>query len=154
MLVFLDIDGVMVPAKGWKIPELLIDGFPSFSGRATHTLQRLLSEELTILLTTSHKSNFSIAEWKSIFRNRDIKIEKIKTLPANVTNLTRKDEIMNWFITNHIKENFVIIDDDTSLNGLPSFLKQHLILTSPYIGLTEDHLEAIESILHKDLQPE
>ena len=33
MLLFLDIDGVMVPAKGWKSPELLNDGFPAFSSR-------------------------------------------------------------------------------------------------------------------------
>jgi hypothetical protein len=30
MLIFLDIDGVMVCVKGWKSPELLNDGFPAF----------------------------------------------------------------------------------------------------------------------------
>ena len=33
MLFFLDIDGVMVPAKGWKSPEFLDDGFPAFNIR-------------------------------------------------------------------------------------------------------------------------
>ncbi len=66
MLFFLDIDGVMVPAKGWKSPEFLNDGFPAFSSNATLALQSLISKEDTIMLTTSHKSKFNIEEWKSI----------------------------------------------------------------------------------------
>ena len=99
MLFFLDIDGVMVPAKGWKNPEFLNDGFPAFSNKATNTLQGLISEDVTIMLTTSHKSNFSIDEWKSIFKNRGINIEKIKSLPENFNNFSRKDEIINWHWT-------------------------------------------------------
>lgn len=149
MLLFLDIDGVMVPAKGWKRPELLDDGFPAFSTRATSTLQNIISEEVTVMLTTSHKSNFSIEEWKDIFKNRGIKIEKLKSLPENINNLSRKDEIVNWFNINNKGEDFLIIDDDKSLNELPVFLKGNLIQTSPYIGLTEEHSEAIKSILNK-----
>jgi HAD domain in Swiss Army Knife RNA repair proteins len=153
MLFFLDIDGVMVPAKGWKSPEFLNDGFPAFSINATSTLQSLISEDVTIVLTTSHKSKFSIDEWKSIFKNRGINIEKIKSLPENFNNPSRKDEIVNWFNVNNVNEGFVIIDDDKSLNELPNFLKENLVQTSPYIGLTEEHLEAIKSIFLKGLQP-
>ena len=153
MLFFLDIDGVMVPAKGWKSPEFLNDGFPAFSSKATSTLQNSISEEDTIMLTTSHKAKFSIEEWKSIFKNRGIHIEKIISLPENLNNLSRKDEIVNWFIVNNPDEDFVIIDDDKSLNELPDFLKENLVQTSPYIGLTEVHLERIKSISLKGLQP-
>jgi hypothetical protein len=73
----------MVPAKGWKSPEFLNDGFPAFSSKSTSTLQKSINEEDTIILTTSHKANFSIEEWKSIFKNRGINIEKIKSLPEN-----------------------------------------------------------------------
>jgi hypothetical protein len=152
MLFFLDIDGVMVPAKGWKSPELLNDGFPAFSSKASLTLQNLLAEGDTIMLTTSHKSKFSMEEWKNIFYNRGINIEKIKTLPENRNNLSRKDEILNWFSANNIEEDFVIIDDDRSLNELPGFLKENLVQTSPYIGLTEEHAAAIKLIAHKGLQ--
>ncbi len=153
MLFFLDIDGVMVPAKGWKIPEFLNDGFPAFSNMATRTLQHLISGEDTIMLTTSHKLKFSIEEWKTIFKRRGIHIEKIQSLPENIHYLSRKDEIVNWFKTNNINENFVIIDDDASLNELPIFLKENFIQTSPYIGLTEEHIESIQSILQKRLLP-
>lgn len=153
MLIFLDIDGVMVPAKGWKSPEFLNDGFPAFSRKATRALQSIISEDVTVILTTSHKSNFSIEKWKNIFNNRGINIEKLKSLPGNFNNLSRKDEIVNWFEINNVDEDFVIIDDDKSLNELPDSLKENLIQISPYIGLTEEHLEAIRSILHKNLQP-
>lgn len=153
MLFFLDIDGVMVPAKGWKSPEFLNDGFPAFSSNATLALQSLISEEDTIMLTTSHKSKFNIEEWKSIFKKRGISIEKIKSLPENNNNISRKDEIVNWFTSNSVNDNFVIIDDDKSLNELPDFLKENLILTSPFIGLTEEHLETIKSISHKGSRP-
>ena len=150
MLFFLDIDGVMVPAKGWKSPEFLNDGFPAFSNKAIQTLQRLISIEDTIMLTTSHKSKFSIEEWKNIFKNRGINVEKIKTLPANISNLSRKDEIVNWFSGNSVDDNFVIIDDDKSLNDLPDFLKENLIQTSSHVGLTEEHYEPIKFVSQKN----
>lgn len=153
MLFFLDIDGVMVPAKGWKSPEFLDDGFPAFSNKAARVLQSLISEDVTVMLTTSHKSKFSIEEWKKIFKNRGINIEKLKTLPENFNNLSRKDEIVNWFNFNNVDESFVIIDDDKSLNELPDLLKENLIQTISYIGLTEEHLAAIKSIFDKGLQP-
>lgn len=151
MLIFLDIDGVMVPAKSWKSPELLNDGFPAFSSKASSVLQSLISEGTTVILTTSHKSNYTIDDWKDIFRKRGIDLKKIKTLDNNLANLSRKDEILNWFDSNNINETFVIIDDDKSLNSLPDFLKRNLILTSPLIGLTDEHLENIRTILNKNL---
>jgi hypothetical protein len=152
MLIFLDIDGVMVAAKGWKSPELLSDGFPAFSVKASHVLQSLISDDTTVILTSSHKSNYTIDEWRGIFKRRGINIEKIGTLRNNLTNLSRKDEILNWFNLNHINEDFIIIDDDKSLNSLPVYLKKNLILTSPFIGLSDEHLEIASSILNKNFQ--
>ena len=100
------------------------------------------------MLTTSHKSNFSIDEWKAISKKRTLNIEKIKSLPENIGNYSRKQEIINWFNLNNCKEGFIIIDDDKSLNDLPDFLKKNFIQTSPYVGLTEEHYEAIKAILH------
>jgi len=50
---------------------------------------------------------------------------------------------MYWFETNEIPENFVILDDDTSLNDLSLNLKSHLVLTSTLIGLTDNHIDDI-----------
>ncbi|MCX6183418.1 MAG: HAD domain-containing protein [Bacteroidetes bacterium] len=149
MLIFLDIDGVMVPAKSWKSPELLSDGFPSFSLKAVNVLRSLISEATTIMLTTSHKSRFTAGEWKDIFEKRGLSIVNIKSLKYNVNGLNRREEILNWFHLNYTNENFLIIDDDKSLNDLPSFFKDRLILTSSLIGLNESHIGEIESILNK-----
>jgi hypothetical protein len=153
MLFFLDIDGVMVPSKAWKAPEFLEDGFPAFSSIAVHTLNSLLTEEDTIILTTSHKSKFTIDEWKSLFERRGIAIVKLKSLPENGLNLTRKDEIITYLSVNVINENYVIIDDDTSLNDLPVFIKKHLVQTVAHIGLTKAHIEAITALKTRGLQP-
>lgn len=147
MRIFLDIDGVMVPAKSWKRPELLRDGFPSFSSKATHVLQSLISEDTTIMLTTSHKGNYTVEEWKSIFSSRNINIENLQCLPTNVDSISRKDEIVNWFNINNISDDFIILDDDKSLNDLPKYLKERLVQTSAQIGLTEEHLEFAKTIL-------
>jgi hypothetical protein len=146
MLLFLDIDGVMVPAKSWKRPEFLNDGFPAFSGQATIALKQLVSVTDTVVLTTSHKGRFSLEEWKAIFNARGINIENIAALPTNVGNLTRLDEIVNWFTTNDVKDAFVIIDDDAGLNALPGFLKSNFIQTSPTIGLTLAHVQAVKAL--------
>lgn len=144
MLIFLDIDGVMVPAQSWKNPELLSDGFSEFSTKSVRVLQELISEETTIVLTTSHKSTYTIDEWKAIFRRRGITVNKIERLEENTARLSRKDEILRWFKFNTVSEDFIILDDDKSLNDLPPTLKNHLILTSPLIGLTDVHLEEIK----------
>jgi HAD domain in Swiss Army Knife RNA repair proteins len=139
MLILLDIDGVMVPANSWKKPEFLNDGFPAFSNKATQALQRIISETgADILLTTSHKSTYSIEEWKDIFVKREIQFNKINCLSENMNHLSRREEIFNWFNENNIYEQFIIIDDDKSLNALPKFLKKRLIQTSASVGLTDE----------------
>lgn len=149
MLIFLDIDGVMVPAKSWESPKLLSDGFPEFSDKAVRVLQNVVSGGATIMLTTSHKSRFSVEEWKDIFVARGIYVKNIRKLEESSFGTSRRDEILNWFNLNDINEDFIIIDDDKSLNALPSFLKENLILTSSMVGLNDSHLANIESVMKK-----
>jgi hypothetical protein len=81
MLVFLDIDGVMVPAQSWKSPPMLDDGFPAFSQMAIRVLQSIVSEDTNVILTTSHKSSFPIEQWVRIFEKRGISINSLSVLP-------------------------------------------------------------------------
>lgn len=142
MLILLDIDGVMVPANPWKRPEFLEDGFPAFSQKAVAALNRLLlSDGAAIVLTTSHKSKYTIPQWKQIFRLRGVNAEYISRLPENTTHLNRKEEILNWVATQAGLSDFVIIDDDKSLNGLPAHIKENLVQTSGAIGLTPELLD-------------
>jgi hypothetical protein len=144
MLIFLDIDGVVVPAKSWETPTLLDDGFYEFTPSSIRVLQSISSDDTTIILTTSHKSRYTTNQWVDIFKTRGIntKIERLD----DIKNLSRKEEIINWFNTNTTNDKFVIIDDDKSLNDLPPFLKNNLVLTSSLIGLTDEHLEIINDL--------
>lgn len=139
MFIMLDIDGVMVSAKSWSSPELLPDGFVQFSSKASRALQRIITETgATILLTTSHKSKYTINQWYKMFKTRGLEVDKIERLPESSYYVSRKDEILNWYNNNNKNDNFVIIDDDKTLNGLSTFLKEKLILTSSLIGLTDE----------------
>ncbi len=152
MLIFLDIDGVMVPANSWKKPEFLADGFFAFSSKSTIALQKIISKtNANIVLTTSHKSNYTIEEWVNIFKKRNFKINNISRLPENKNNLSRKEEIINWFNTNVIREDFIIIDDDKSLNSLPEFLKNRFIQPSSLVGLTDELADEALGILVKEI---
>jgi hypothetical protein len=158
MIIFLDIDGVMVPAKSWAPLVLLEDDFPAFSPKATSVLNSLLHpaglkshENVKVVLTTSHKNRFTIEEWKSIFRKRHISIEHLEVLITQAIGKNRKEEICIWFQEQAIADRFVILDDDTSLNDLPDHLKAHLVLTSSTIGLNQSHIGQIESIIQDKL---
>ena len=148
MLIFLDIDGVMAPAKSWQRPDILEDGFVDFSSKAVRVLQDVLAQnaDTTIVLTTSHKSRFSLSQWKLIFERRGLRVNKIQSLNDNTDFQSRKIEILNWFASNDIDEDFIIIDDDKSLNDLPTFYKDRLILTSSLVGLNESHWADIQDI--------
>ena len=148
MLIFLDIDGVMAPAKSWQRPDILEDGFVDFSSKAVRVLQDVLAQnaDTTIVLTTSHKSRFSLSQWKIIFERRGLNVNKLESLNDNTNFQSRKVEILNWFDSNDIDEDFIIIDDDKSLNDLPTFYKDRLILTSSLVGLNESHWADIQDI--------
>ena len=153
MLIFLDIDGVMAPAKSWQRPDILEDGFVDFSSKAVCVLQDLLDQftDTTIILTTSHKSRFSLSQWKIIFERRGLNVNKLESLNDNTDFQSRKVEILNWFASNDIDEDFIIIDDDKSLNDLPTFYKDRLILTSSLVGLNESHRADIQDIVNTQL---
>ncbi len=147
MLILLDIDGVMVRAASWKQVELLNDGFSAFSQKSVDCLNRIINGTgASIILTTSHKSSFSIPQWHDIFKLRGIQDCTIERLSDNVKNLSRKEEVLNWIQQND-QENFVIIDDDKSLNELDSKFRTRLVQTLSLIGLQDIHAEQAVSIL-------
>ena len=149
----MDIDGVMAPAKSWQRPDILEDGFLDFSSKAVSVLQDVLAQnaDTTIILTTSHKSRFSLSQWKIIFERRGLKVNKLESLNDNNDFQSRKVEILNWFESNDIHEDFIIIDDDKSLNDLPTFYKDRLISTSSLVGLNESHRADIQDIVNTQL---
>lgn len=149
MLILLDIDGVMAPVSSWKQGEILNDGFLNFSTLAIKCLNEIILETgATIVLTTSHKTTYNLTEWVEIFKLRGINTA-IDKLDVNINFLSRKEEILNWLDKNQNIGNFVILDDDKSLNGLPSQIKEKLVQTSSMIGLNEEAANLAIKILRK-----
>jgi len=101
-------------------------------------------------LTTSHKSKYTPAQWRSIFSKRGISVNRINRLAENVAAISRKDELLNYFGKRSMNEDFLIIDDDKSLNALPDYLRQRVIQPSGSVGLTGVLADEALSLLGKD----
>lgn len=139
MKILLDIDGVMNKAASWRTSDVF-----EFDLTAVKSLKKIISEtNATIILTTSHKHNYTLEEWCKVFKYYGIDTD-ITRLPDNTSNLSRKEEIMDW-ISGNGEDNYVIIDDDKSLNGLND--KSKLCLTSSLIGLTPEIADNAINIL-------
>lgn len=143
MYVLLDIDGVMVPAKSWKTPKFLEDGFFEFSNSAIEALDEILNTGACLLLTSSHGDKYPIEKWDEIFTLRGIETN-IGLRFKNTIGLSRKEDVIGW-LNSFKMDKYVIIDDDKSLNALPEEIKKRTIITDSIIGLTmEDARKAIE----------
>jgi len=151
MLILLDIDAVLVPANSWEKPEFMEDGFPAFNLRSVKALQRIISAtNAPVVLTTSHKTKYEVSKWKDLLKLRGINPNSVRKLTTNSLQTSRRDEILAWYRNEHSpEEQFVIIDDDKMLNGLPEKLKDNIVLTGPSVGLTEDLADEAISILQK-----
>jgi len=155
MKFFLDIDGVMVHANPHKAVDLEADGFYKFNSVAVTILQSILYKTKDeVILSTSHRFKYDIIRWKEIFESRGIEMDNISIIErshCSTQRITRRTEIEHWIIENHISStDIIIIDDDKSLNDLPSYLKDRLVLTNPYTGLND--ISDLTSILKRRLK--
>ncbi|MEJ2882263.1 HAD domain-containing protein [Pedobacter sp. GR22-6] len=152
MKFFLDIDGVMVHANPHKPVELEDDGFYKFNKKAVEIFNSIFcTTKDELILSTSHRYKYSIAEWKVIFKKRGIssrKISIVENLGEHTHKVSRRVEIESWINHNHFDfEDLVILDDDKSLNELPSSLKKRLCLTNSYTGLND--VEDLKQIVNR-----
>ncbi|MCI0922550.1 HAD domain-containing protein [Sphingobacterium rhinopitheci] len=153
MIFFLDIDGVMVHANPHKQVEIEEDGFYKFNSLAVSIINAAISKKKDeIVLSTSHRFKYDVLKWKEIFKSRGIAVNKISIIENNnefnVKRLTRRCEIEQWIEYKQLDtDDFVIIDDDKSLNDLPQYIKDRLVLTSSYRGLAE--FDLLGDILHQ-----
>ncbi|GAL85814.1 hypothetical protein MYP_3043 [Sporocytophaga myxococcoides] len=122
-----------------------------FNSKAEKNLIRLLSEtNASIVLTTTHRITYSVEKWKEIFNNRDIpvlSIEKVNTRQAIDEMPDRCIEIKEWVDNFGTGRQFVIIDDDLSINSLLSDIKDKRVTTKSMIGLDDECTERAIRIL-------
>jgi HAD domain in Swiss Army Knife RNA repair proteins/Cysteine-rich CPCC len=151
MTILLDIDGVLVTTPSWKPVEHLSDGFMKFSEDAVLNLATLYKEtNAEIVLTTTHRINYSESQWKEIFELRGLnftKISKINNKTEISQLLDRAKEIKEWIKSSSFDNNYVIIDDDPSINSLEESIKERWVATKPLIGFDKDSKENALHIL-------
>ncbi|RSK43188.1 HAD domain-containing protein [Hymenobacter rigui] len=151
MKILLDIDGVLVTTPIWRKAEVLADGFLKFDESASKNLADIISAtNSTIVLTTTHRINFSLEQWYILFRERGVVASDIvKINEKDSINLlgNRSEEIKAWVDQFGAAEDYVIIDDDLSINGLPNYIKKRWVMTKPMIGLNEEATSKALSIL-------
>lgn len=140
MILLLDIDGVLETSPPWKKPEFLDDTFYKFNENSQKNFIEIVDQiKPNIVLTTTHRINYSIIEWTEIFKLRGIHVGQISKIndAKQATDLQNRNiEIEAWF-AKHQTTDFLILDDDKSLNALPDHLKQHWIQIDAMLGITD-----------------
>ncbi|MCY6413430.1 HAD domain-containing protein [Acinetobacter sp. VNH17] len=140
MILLLDIDGVLETSPSWKKPEFLEDNFYKFDENSQKNFIEIIDKiNPEIILTTTHRINYNLMEWNQIFELRGIhvdKISKINDAKKAIDIKKRNVEIEEWFSNNKTAE-FLILDDDKSLNELTDNLKNRWIQIDSMLGITE-----------------
>ena len=146
-LLILDLDGVLITNPSWKADRIDSDGYSEFNESCVENLNQLLTlAEFDIWLSSTGRTVKTLTELNQIFKNRGIKKEIVGFLPEYADCKNRKEEVMK-FIEEFKESDFLIIDDDKSLNGLESGIKEKLILTELNKGFNSEKLkEAITKI--------
>lgn len=140
-LLILDLDGVLITNPSWKADQIHLDGYSEFNESCIENLNRLLTlVQFDIWLSSTRRTVKTLTEFNLIFKNRGIKKEIVGFLPEYADCRNRKEEILK-FITEFKVSDFLIIDDDKSLNGLKSGIKECLILTELTKGFNSEKLK-------------
>jgi hypothetical protein len=144
-VIILDLDGVLITTPPWKPDTIHTDGYSDFNQDCVVEFNRLLTEfDAEIWLSSSRRSNKTVAEFNTIFANRGITRKISGYVPDGAQGSSRLVQL-NAFWDHEPILHFLILDDDTTLNGLAENRKLCWIQTLPLIGFRESHrIEALE----------
>jgi hypothetical protein len=151
MTILLDIDGVLVTTPAWKTVEQHEDGFMKFNEEASRNLAELVrNTDAEVVLTTTHRITYSVDKWIDILRKRGIPVTKLTKLNALTAIEEMKDrgtEILEWVQNIAISSKYVILDDDLSINNLPTHVKDKWVKTQSLLGFNKECLDQAIKIL-------
>ncbi len=141
-ILILDLDGVLITTPPWKADEIDSDGYSKFNESCLNNLNTLLTlSDFKIWLSSTRRTVKSIEEFNMIFKFRNIKDPIKGFIPVYPDCKNRKEEILT-FIDEFKISNYLIIDDDKSLNGLDDIYKENLILTDFMKGFDKEKLKS------------
>ncbi|MDO7873735.1 HAD domain-containing protein [Hymenobacter sp. ASUV-10] len=149
-VILLEFDGVLVTTPIWRPVELLADGFMKFNEKAAGNLNRII--ELTgaeLILTTTHRITYGIDEWCRLLATRGIRAPRISKIneAATISAMSKRAAEIEAWVTKCGVKNYVVIDDDSSINGLPDFIKNRFVQTKPMLGLDDESARKALGIL-------
>lgn len=139
-VIILDLDGVLVITPPWRKDELDSDGYSKFNSVAIDYFNMLtdeLSFECELWLISDRRRGKSLEQFNEIFKNRNIK-KTINGMVPIYGHISRKEELERFLSENEI-DNFILIDDDSSLDGLED--KSSWIKTKSLIGFGIEELK-------------
>ena len=138
MVILLDLDGVLITTPAWRAVETEPDGFFKFNARATTNLAAVLAAtNAAVVLTTSHRLKYSLAQWSAFFYARGLvpaaitKVNDRTTLPPAGS---RAAEIVAW----------------VAQPGAPA---NRCVITKPLLGLDADAAQRALHILRSHPAP-
>jgi hypothetical protein len=146
-VILIDLDGVLITTPSWKADIIHTDGYSDFNETTVENLNALINQvDAELWLTSSRRSGKKLVEFNEIFKNRKILKELHGYIPGGNYGLDRLTEI-NAFLDHEPIKNFLIIDDDNSLQDLDPKRKKYWVKTNPLIGFDKECLiEAIDKI--------
>ncbi|MCW3072045.1 MAG: hypothetical protein JWO44_1935 [Bacteroidetes bacterium] len=145
-VILLDIDGVLIITPPWKPDVLHADGYSDFDKKSVAHLNVLLAgANAELWLSSSRCMNKSLEEFNELFSNRGIK-QELKGYVSGTDDYGRIARI-NAFLDHEPVKNFLILDDDASLDDLDAGRKKSWVKTFPLLGFDHERLEeALEKI--------
>ena len=146
-VILLDLDGVLITTPPWRMDYIDEDGYSKFKSDAVNNLNILTQQvDAELWLISGRRKKRSLEEFNIIFKNRSIIKDLSGMVPVYFEYIPRIEEFKSFIEDESIK-NYLLIDDDGSLEGLDD--KSFWVKTHPLIGFTEEKLfEAIEKIKH------
>jgi len=140
LIVFLDIDGVLNNEALLKNNG----GIDALDAESLKLVQELLEETgANVVITSVWRLGHSLYWIQTMFKNLGFQYpERVIGATLNLPGDVRGKEIKLWLAQVPV-DGFVILDDDSDMDGL----EDHLVKTSFKTGLTRKHIEKAKKLL-------
>lgn len=136
-VIILDLDGVLITTPPWRRDELDIDNYSKFNEIAIANFNMLTNDlNFELWLISDRRRGKTLEQFNEIFKNRNINKQLDGMVPI-YGYISRREELQKFISENKI-ENYIIIDDDSSLDELED--KDFWIKTKSLTGFGKEEL--------------
>ncbi len=146
-VIILDLDGVLITTPTWKADEMDFDGYSAFNKKCVENFNVLTQNlDCELWLSSTRRMNKTLQEFRKIFSNRNLKKEITGFLSTTDYQTPRIKEIES-FLKDEAIDNFLILDDDSSLHNLEEKYKKFWVQASLLVGFNSEKLEKAKQII-------